>query len=220
MKAKLTFFLLATIFAAISLELKGQELTIKRASTPITIDGVMDEGAWEDAHVVDRFNQYFPYDSSEAKAPTEVRMAYDDDFVYCIAIMHNLGPREYVIPSLRRDYIGEAYDGFTLVLDTYKDKTNAFVFGVNPYGVQREGLISDGGNISQRGGGSGAGPALAAAPVAFWVVVSCTIQVATGFKRSQQVSDGGIVSVFDHLQLLWSYAIVLVKDRHYKHLGP
>jgi hypothetical protein len=40
------------------------------------------------------------------------------------------------------------------VLDTYKDKTNAFVFGVNPYGVQREGLISDGGNSSRRGGSS------------------------------------------------------------------
>ncbi len=130
----------------------GQDLLIKKAASPITIDGVMDEKAWEEAEVADHFNQYFPYDSSEAIVATEVRMTYDDDFVYCIAVMHNLGERDYVVPSLRRDFRGEAYDGFTLVLDTYKDKTNAFVFGVNPFGVQREGLISDGGNSSRRGG--------------------------------------------------------------------
>ena len=105
----------------------------------------MDEAAWQEAEIADRFNQNFPYDSSEAVAPTEVRVTYDDQFLYVIAIMHNNGPRDYVIPSLRRDYRGEAYDGFTVVLDTYKDKTNAFLFGVNPYGVQREGLIVDGG---------------------------------------------------------------------------
>jgi len=46
--------------------------------------------------------------------------------------------RKYVTPSLRRDYRGPAIDAFTLVIDTYKDRTNGFLFGVNPYGVQRE----------------------------------------------------------------------------------
>ena len=141
------------------MEAQGQDLFIKRATTPITIDGVMDEASWEEADVADRFNQTFPYDSSEAIAATEVRMTYDDDFIYLIAIMHNLGPREYVTPSLKRDFRGRGFDGFTLVLDTYKDKTNAFVFGVNPYGVQREGLITNGGNSSGRrtpGSGSSA----------------------------------------------------------------
>ena len=141
-------FILAT-------EVSAQELTIKRATTPIKIDAVMDEGAWEEADVADRFYQYFPYDSSEAIVPTEVRMTYDDDFIYVIAIMRNHGPREYVIPSLRRDYRGEAFDGFSVILDTYKDKTNAFLFGINPYGVQREGLISNGGNSRRRGRSGG-----------------------------------------------------------------
>jgi hypothetical protein len=137
-------------------DLKGQDLHIKRATTPIVIDGIMDEGAWQEADVANHFHQYFPYDTSEAIAPTEVRMTYDDNFIYVIAIMKSLGPREYVIPSLQRDYRGEAYDGFTVILDTYKDKTNAFVFGINPYGVQREGLIANGGNSRRRGGRSSA----------------------------------------------------------------
>lgn len=146
MKINLLLSLLALLLTWFSSEVKGQDLSIKKASTLITIDGIMDEGAWEEADVADKFMQNFPYDSSEAVAPTEVRMTYDENFVYLIAVMRNLGPRKYVVPSLRRDYSGEAYDGFTLILDTYKDKTNAFIFGINPYGVQREGLIVDGGN--------------------------------------------------------------------------
>jgi hypothetical protein len=80
-------------------------------------------------------------------------MTYDDNFVYVIAIMHNLGPREYNTPSVRRDFLSRGFDSFSLVVDTYKDKTNAFIFGVNPFGIQREGLISNGGNLTRRGGG-------------------------------------------------------------------
>lgn len=149
-----TFFLLS----ACTTYLQGQDLQIKRASSPITLDGVMDEKAWEEAEVADRFNQYFPYDTSEAMIPTEVRITYDDEFIYVIGIMHNNpGPRGYVVPSLRRDYRGPAFDGFTVVLDTYKDKTNGFVFGVNPYGVQREGLVSNGGNRTRTSGGNNGG---------------------------------------------------------------
>ena len=140
-----------TLYLCLSFAVKSQDLLIKRASTAITVDGIMDEGAWRDAEVADGFLQTFPYDTSGAIAPTEVRLAYDDGFLYVLAIMRNLGPREYVTPSLKRDFRGSAYDGFTVVLDTYKDKTNAFVFGVNPFGVQREGLISNGGNQARRG---------------------------------------------------------------------
>ena len=31
------------------------------------------------------------------------------------------------------------------MFDTYSDRANAFLFGINPFGVQREGLISNGG---------------------------------------------------------------------------
>ena len=150
MKRNLSLSFLIFLMTLLALELKGQDMSIKRATTPINIDGVMDEGAWAEADIAERFRQYFPYDSSEAIAPTEVRMTYDDNFIYVVDVMRSLGPRKYVIPSLRRDYRGEAYDGFTVIFDTYKDKTNAFLFGINPYGVQREGLISNGGNSSRR----------------------------------------------------------------------
>jgi len=126
-------------------QLRG--LQIKKATRPIVIDGEMKEEDWEQADVAGHFKQMFPFDSSYAVVNTEVRMTYDDRFIYVYAIMHNKdSARKYVTPSLRRDFRGGANDGLSVVLDTYKDRTNGFMFGVNPFGVQREGLISNGGN--------------------------------------------------------------------------
>ncbi|MDZ7360532.1 MAG: hypothetical protein ONB46_07370 [candidate division KSB1 bacterium] len=51
----------------------------------------------------------------------------------------------YLISSLRRDFSGMSNDNVTRMFDTFKDGTNAFLFGVNPYGVQRDVFVSEGG---------------------------------------------------------------------------
>ncbi|MGA1546503.1 MAG: DUF5916 domain-containing protein, partial [Flavobacteriaceae bacterium] len=45
--------------------------------------------------------------------------------------------------SLRRDYSARSNDNVTVLFDTFRDGQNAFLFGVNAYGVQREGLVSE-----------------------------------------------------------------------------
>ncbi|MEO0573110.1 MAG: DUF5916 domain-containing protein [Bacteroidota bacterium] len=124
------------------------EIVIKKAINGIAVDAEMKESDWEVAEMAAQFSQYFPSDSILAKAQTEVRLTYDDDNLYVFAKMYNLGERSYVTPSLRRDFRGEANDVFSIVLDTYADRNNAFLFGVNPFGVQREGLIANGGSLA------------------------------------------------------------------------
>jgi hypothetical protein len=124
-------------------------LHIKKTSEKMTIDAEMNEAVWKDSEVATKFKQFFPFDSSYAKSQTEVRMTYDENFIYVFATMHNLGPRKYVTPSLRRDFRGEANDSFVVQFDTFKDNTNSFQFGINPFGVQREGLVANGGSTNQ-----------------------------------------------------------------------
>lgn len=125
-------------------------LQIKKAKGLITLDGQMNESDWQEADFASHFKQLFPFDSSYAKAQTEVRMTYDDHMIYVFAVMHNEpGPRKYFTPSLKRDYRGPGNDGFSMTLDTYQDRTNGFLFGINPFGVQREGLIANGGNNTE-----------------------------------------------------------------------
>lgn len=114
---------------------------------PITLDGILDEEIWKGTEGwSENFTQYFPYDTLPAIAQSKVKIAYDGQNLYLAAVMYNLeDERKYVSTSLRRDYRGEQNDGVTFVFDTFNDNTNAFQFGINPYGVQREGLLSNGG---------------------------------------------------------------------------
>jgi hypothetical protein len=142
------FFVLSTIFAFGQEETsyKYPPLIADKTGAQITLDGILDEEIWESDEWATDFYQFFPSDTSLANAQTKVRIVYDDKFLYIAAVMYNLGPREsYVSTSLRRDYRGEQNDGISFVIDTFNDNTNAFQFGVNPYGVQRESLIANGG---------------------------------------------------------------------------
>ncbi len=117
---------------------------------PLILDGELSETIWTDPEGWNgNFRQYFPSDTSESRIRTRVKIAFDDQNLYIAAVMENLGPRKYVSTSLRRDFRGEQNDAIVFVLDTFNDKTNAFSFGINPYGVQREGLISNGGSKSE-----------------------------------------------------------------------
>jgi hypothetical protein len=138
---------LCLVALALTFCLQAQDsLHIKRTIKPIKIDGLLDDEGWQNAQMVSDFTQFFPSDTSKAEARTEVRMTYDDQFVYVGAKVYAYkGKGNYVTPSLRRDYRGEANDGFTITIDAFQDKTNAVLFGTNPFGVQREGLIVNGG---------------------------------------------------------------------------
>jgi hypothetical protein len=122
----------------------------KRNIDPIKIDGVISERTWFDAQKASNFIQNFPTDTMTAKARQEVMVSYDDKFLYVAARIYNtVKNQRYVTPSLKRDYRGEANDAFVISIDPFMDRMNAFSFGINPYGVQREGLVVNGGVISE-----------------------------------------------------------------------
>jgi len=153
MKRFLFFFILVVVsgsFQAAAQAPAQQNAFAFKLKEPITLDGILDEAIWKDAEGWNgNFMQYFPSDTSLSKVPTRVKIAFDENNLYLAAIMENTGPRKYVSTSLRRDYRGEQNDGISFVFDTFNDGTNAFQFGVNPYGVQREALLANGGSRAE-----------------------------------------------------------------------
>lgn len=121
------------------------QLHISRTTEKINIDGKLSESLWQHAEKAKDFYQVFPADTSYAKTKTEVMMAYDDKFIYVAAICYDSMPGDYVIQSLKRDFSYPVSDAFVIILDPFQDKTNGFAFSINPYGVQREGLVANGG---------------------------------------------------------------------------
>ena len=143
MKNLLTITILfCTLFA------QAQSVQVYQIQEAITLDGQLNEAIWQRAEPATDFWQYFPQDSIHTPQDTEIFMAYDADYLYIGVKCYSVG-NQYVVPSLRRDYRAGGNDNISLMFDTYADGNNAFLFGINPYGVRREALISLGGNTLQ-----------------------------------------------------------------------
>ncbi|MBI3234309.1 MAG: carbohydrate binding family 9 domain-containing protein, partial [Bacteroidetes bacterium] len=123
------------------------EVHISQTNEKIEIDGKLNEDLWKIAEKAKDFYQVFPADTSFAKTKTEVMLAYDDKYLYVGAICYDGQPGDYVIQSLKRDFSYPVSDAFVMIVDPFEDKTNGFAFSINPYGVQREGLVANGGNF-------------------------------------------------------------------------
>ncbi|HCM74917.1 MAG TPA: hydrolase [Cytophagales bacterium] len=145
----LSFLLTISVESAYA-QTTGQLKTLhaKEAIDPIKLDGILDEASWQDAEMGVDFWQYWPSDSIRAKTTTEVKITYDENFIYVGAKLYHYNKKKYIINSLSRDFQGPEIDGFHVNFDTYYDNTNAFNFAINPSGAQREGTIADGGNGS------------------------------------------------------------------------
>ena len=120
-----------------------------RLVAPLRLDGRVDSTEWAGTAADTDFSQFFPFDTSAAAGQTSFRVGYDDDNLYIAIIAHRELGGGYVSQSLRRDYRGSANDGVTVVLDPWRDRTTGVFFGVNPFNVQREGLVVNGGQRTE-----------------------------------------------------------------------
>ena len=87
-----------------------------------------------------QFVQNFPNDTAAAYNPTEVRMTFDETYLYVSVVCYDKNPeKRFIASSLKRDWEWDANDNFTVYMDPFGDRINGFTFNVTPYGVEREG---------------------------------------------------------------------------------
>lgn len=114
------------------------------------IDGAADEPAWSTTELASNFWMVLPMDTSRARVRTDVRMTYDDQYLYLSAVCHHSDvPGPYIVESLRRDWAFAKNDNFLLFLDTFDDQTNGFAFGLNAVGAQWDALLFEGSKANQ-----------------------------------------------------------------------
>ena len=143
-KSILFLFIISPIYYSA----QKRSLVIKKAIDVIQLDGELNENSWNKAEIADNFYRQFPIDSGYSSTKTSVKMTFDNHYLYVGAICYDENPeKEFVVTSLQRDYSYPISDAFAVFIDPFNDKTNGFSFSVNPYGVQREGLIESSGSF-------------------------------------------------------------------------
>lgn len=113
-----------------------------RAITPPVLDGRTDDPAWATTQVIDQFLQYDPSEGKASRFRTEVRVTYDDHYLYILARMFDPAP-DSIISALSRRDVRTNSDQFGLVIDSYHDGKTAFEFFTNPAGVKRDYYVSN-----------------------------------------------------------------------------
>ncbi|WP_309671864.1 DUF5916 domain-containing protein [Gemmatimonas sp.] len=109
-----------------------------RTTTPVVVDGTLDEAAWIAAPVLTDFVQQLPSTGYPALFRTEVRVLYDATNLYIGAVNYDPEPEKAITVGLERDFVSSNSDIFGVVFDTFNDKRNSFLFLVNPKGAVRD----------------------------------------------------------------------------------
>ncbi len=144
----LTVCLISPFIANAQKKNDAYNFPIKKAIDKINVDGNLTEKSWEESYTARDFYMVQPMDTSYAKAKTEVKMTYDNDFLYIAAINYSPNPGRYIVESMRRDFAFNNNDNFFVCFDTYNDLTNGFAFGVNAAGAQWDGNQANGGAVN------------------------------------------------------------------------
>jgi hypothetical protein len=123
---------------------------------PPRIDGVLDDQVWQRAPLLAEFTQQEPREGAPATERTEVRILYDSRSLLIAVHAFDTQAAGIVATEMRRDsdrLLDE--DNFQLIVDTFNDSRNGYMFVTTPLGAKLEQQISEEGEGNTRASSSG-----------------------------------------------------------------
>ena len=123
-------------------------------NTAPVINGKLDDPAWAGAQPFSGFVQRELQEGAPISERTEVRVLTDGEALYVGAWLYDRDPSRIVPGEKVRDVTLTNSDYFAIILDTYLDRQNGFVFATTPAAVEYDGQVvkeGEGGGVTQSG---------------------------------------------------------------------
>jgi hypothetical protein len=142
-------FVIATLLLALPLAAASQQpsshatvpvVHAVRSTTPIVVDGRLDEEVWLQAPAAKEFTQREPDEGKPASEATELRVAYDNAALYIGVRLNDRDAAHIARQLARRDQDAEA-DSFMILLDPHHDHLTGASFAVTAAGVQHDATL-------------------------------------------------------------------------------
>ena len=166
-----TAFVLGALAPALHAQTQPAPITLTRLAEPIVFDGRPDERAWQPIAPFP-FSQYNPISGATPSEASDVRLAYDDEYLYVAGRFDGSHAADRRSGSLTRDRLS-GDNTFTLLLDTFADRENALLFATNPAGIRVDAAVAGDGASHNMGWNT------------YWDVV--TDQTATGWTMEMRI---------------------------------
>ncbi|MDA8016785.1 MAG: carbohydrate binding family 9 domain-containing protein [Thermoanaerobaculia bacterium] len=114
-----------------------------RIDSPLSVDGVLDELAWEQAPRSGDFFQRQPVEFAPSTERTEIQIAYTAEMLYVAVRAYDREPEKIVAGEMGLDVGIFRDDGIVLLFDTFHDRRNAYFFETNPNSSRTDGIVTD-----------------------------------------------------------------------------
>ena len=108
-----------------------------------TIDGRLDDAVWNQAPIGSPVYEYVPKSELPMTELTEFRVIYDQDYLYVGVWCYDSDPSKINARIMERDASIFSDDNVQVVIDTFHDNRNGYIFMTNPNGARRDELISN-----------------------------------------------------------------------------
>ena len=127
-----------------------RKLPAVRALGPITVDGTLNEPDWIRAPMAKGFIQNDPREGEPASEDTEVRVLYDENNLYVGVLAYDRQPDAILTSELAKDFNRQSGDDFEIILDTFHDQRNGYMFATNARGAKWDAqMINEGREINE-----------------------------------------------------------------------
>jgi len=128
-------------------QLRYKVAKAERISTPPIIDGILDDNAWNQAAIVDQLVQHEPFNLHAPSVETEIRVLYDDNYLYIA--FNNFAPNPENISARigRRDdwrSIENNSDWVGVGIDSNNDDKTGYWFTLSAAEVQLDAAMTEG----------------------------------------------------------------------------
>jgi hypothetical protein len=115
-----------------------------RLTTPLQIDGKLDEAVYSQIPPITDFIQNDPREGAPASEKTEMWLFYDKDNVYVVAKCWESQPEKMGASELRRDNSNIFQnDNFAWMFDTFHDRQNGIIFEVTVAGGRVDAQVTN-----------------------------------------------------------------------------
>ena len=115
---------------------------ISKIDYMVQIDGKIDEEFWEDLDSISDLIQVSPKMNSNPSRKTDIKMCYDEDFLYVSVRLHqdNISYKNGEYDDFSGTFDSQS-DYFIFEVDTFHDHATSYGFAVNSSGIQADYII-------------------------------------------------------------------------------
>lgn len=121
-----------------------QGVRASRVTGAIKLDGHLDEDDWTRAQSIEKFFEYYPGDRAPPTERTQVRILYDDRYLYVGFRLALRDRGKLRTPFVRRDKVGSSHDYVQIYLDPQNSRRGSYLFRVNARGTKTDGYQDEG----------------------------------------------------------------------------